>query len=713
MAYVAKNGGDWNNYNYILNNNLILNDVEIKWNDSGECINGESLKEWSPIGRFFGVFDGNGYAVSGVYINQAESDNVGFFSAASDDNTHASIKNLSVVNSYVCGKSNVGGIVGNFGARWDDKDSYLQNCTFSGYVRALSEKAGGIMGNGGGGYGGSCSDLFNYGTVQADSYGGGIAGSCYQLTRSYNYGTVSYAKGISESNSDDSGRNFGGITGGSGNCSYCINFGTVSGISAVGGIVGEKDTGTGTISGCENKGIVSGKEKVGGISGASESERLEYCKNSGTVSGERYVGGIVGYRYKGCYPKSYTVTNAYNAGRVSGETYVAGIVGFADDGTYLVSVYNIGTIDSSGISGAILCADNYKWGKTVAYDCFYEKARTPNIFGCGYEGVTGDSGGIQAKTAAELKSIDTYPPEKYSDDGYRYGWNINDKYNRGWILKNDFNNGYPGFVWEYNETIAHPAERISLSKNSLSLEAMETAQLEATVYPNDTFNKNVAWTSDNPTIAAVDENGLVTAYKKGKATITATTVDGTNISDSCLVTVKSTAYITENIADLETPHPYENNCNDVWIYERTEAPYLRITFDAQTTTEENSDYLYIYDGNGKEVGKYTGTELAGKTVYVKGDTVKIKLVSDNAGNAWGFKVTDVKSDGIVYGDLNGDGEISATDVTMTRRFYRGNQELTPEQQECVDVDLNGEITAADVTIIRRYYRGVISEIPVI
>lgn len=262
-------------------------------------------------------------------------------------------------------------------------------------------------------------------------------------------------------------------------------------------------------------------------------------------------------------------------------------------------------------------------------------------------------------------------------------------------------------------TVVQPAERISLNRNSVSLEATETAQLEATVYPNNTFNKNVTWTSDDPTIAAVDENGLVTAYKKGKATITATAADGTGVNNSCLVTVKNTAYMTKSIADLETSHPYENNCSDVWVYERAGATYLELTFDAQTNIEEDFDYLYIYDSEGNEIGKYTGTELAGQTVYVKGDTVKIKLVSDSAGNAWGFKVTDVKSDGIVYGDLNGDGEISATDVTMTRRFYRGNQELTPEQQECVDVDLNGEITAADVTIIRRYYRGVISEIPVI
>ena len=80
--------------------------------------------------------------------------------------------------------------------------------------------------------------------------------------------------------------------------------------------------------------------------------------------------------------------------------------------------------------------------------------------------------------------------------------------------------------------------------------------------------------------------------------------------------------------------------------------------------------------------------------------------------AGGFKVTDIKSDGIIYGDLNGDGEINSTDITMARRYYKGNLELTPEQVECLDLNLDGEINSTDITILRRYYKGAISEIPI-
>ena len=49
-------------------------------------------------------------------------------------------------------------------------------------------------------------------------------------------------------------------------------------------------------------------------------------------------------------------------------------------------------------------------------------------------------------------------------------------------------------------------------------------------------NQNVIWESSNPSVASVDNTGLVTAKAKGKATIKVTTADG-KYSCSCAVTV--------------------------------------------------------------------------------------------------------------------------------------------------------------------------------
>ena len=84
------------------------------------------------------------------------------------------------------------------------------------------------------------------------------------------------------------------------------------------------------------------------------------------------------------------------------------------------------------------------------------------------------------------------------------------------------------------------AETITLDKTEISLEATETATLVATVLPELTTNKSVAWTSSNEAVATVDANGVVTAIALGEAVITATTTDGTNLSATCKVTVVPT-----------------------------------------------------------------------------------------------------------------------------------------------------------------------------
>ena len=190
-------------------------------------------------------------------------------------------------------------------------------------------------------------------------------------------------------------------------------------------------------------------------------------------------------------------------------------------------------------------------------------------------------------------------------------------------------------------TVLQPVTGINLNKSSLTMDALGTFQMTASVYPDSANDKRITWSSSDPAIASVDENGLVTALKKGTATITAAAMDGSGVKSTCKVTVSNTAYVCTDPAQLESPHNYDNSCTDVWSYRLDGASSLNVTFDARTEMEDGFDYLYILDGSDKEVGKYTGKELAGKTVSVPGDTVQIRMASDKGNNAWGFKVTSV------------------------------------------------------------------------
>ena len=78
---------------------------------------------------------------------------------------------------------------------------------------------------------------------------------------------------------------------------------------------------------------------------------------------------------------------------------------------------------------------------------------------------------------------------------------------------------------------------VSLSQTSIGMNSGTTQQLSATVAPSSAFNKEVAWTSSDESVATVDQNGLVSAVAGGTCTITATSTDGSGVSATCSVSV--------------------------------------------------------------------------------------------------------------------------------------------------------------------------------
>ncbi len=65
-----------------------------------------------------------------------------------------------------------------------------------------------------------------------------------------------------------------------------------------------------------------------------------------------------------------------------------------------------------------------------------------------------------------------------------------------------------------------------------------TISLKTVVYPKTASNKILKWKSDNPAVATVNEEGIVTAQTSGTTTITATTTDGTKKKISCKIKVR-------------------------------------------------------------------------------------------------------------------------------------------------------------------------------
>ena len=94
---------------------------------------------------------------------------------------------------------------------------------------------------------------------------------------------------------------------------------------------------------------------------------------------------------------------------------------------------------------------------------------------------------------------------------------------------------------------------LTIENNNVEMFIGEKLQLISHLSPDDATEKALLWSSDNPDVAFVDENGIVTAHQKGSARITATTTDASLLTASCVVTIK------EEPVKLEIQNSYYSN----------------------------------------------------------------------------------------------------------------------------------------------------------
>lgn len=209
-------------------------------------------KEWTPIGNhsnpFKGNFNGDNHTVTGMQIS-GELDRVGLFGECTRYNVYSAIKNITVKDSVINGKSGVGAIVGSA------VEINIENCRSIANKIKGERRVGGICGYFCGySHGGKVSQCYNSSKVTGRKSAGGIAGmgdrcsaeNCLntgEITVTTT-GTQSACGGIFGTFNDTNTTLPATIT-------ACVNLGKVSGGKSFGGIVGSTDSGsTGHVSNC-------------------------------------------------------------------------------------------------------------------------------------------------------------------------------------------------------------------------------------------------------------------------------------------------------------------------------------------------------------------------------------------------------------------------------------------------------------------------------
>ena len=215
-----------------------------------------TCKDWTPIGgngivSFTGIFDGQGYTISGLKISGTHESDIGLFGY-----NEGMIKNLNVIG-YVEGSEDAALLVG-------ENKGTVENCHTQG--TAVGRTVGGV--------------------VARNVSGGTItkSGSSAIVT-----GTVDDAGGLA-------GYNDGMI-------SMCWAKGNVSGsANYIGGLVGINEE---TVENCYARGVVtSTKNNVGGLLGRNSYGTVTNSYSTGKVN-EGSGGGLIGSNYGG------TITNSY------------------------------------------------------------------------------------------------------------------------------------------------------------------------------------------------------------------------------------------------------------------------------------------------------------------------------------------------------------------------------------------------------------------
>ena len=141
-------------------------------------------------------------------------------------------------------------------------------------------------------------------------------------------------------------------------------------------------------------------------------------------------------------------------------------------------------------------------------------------------------------------------------------------------------------------------------------------------------------------------------------------------------------YATVNVSrELypESEHPYQNNARHNFAFEYPSAVSLSVTFSDKTQTEDTYDLIYVYNSENRIVGKYSGTELAGKTVNIDGASFRVRFYSDHSKTFYGFSIDNIEAKVIVNSydtDCDRQESRSAAVNPYTEHDYRNNADET-------------------------------------
>ena len=152
---------------------------------------------------------------------------------------------------------------------------------------------------------------------------------------------------------------------------------------------------------------------------------------------------------------------------------------------------------------------------------------------------------------------------------------------------------------------------------ALTVAAGKTAKINASVV--NATNKGLLFVSDTPSVAKVDENGVVTGVKAGSAMITIVSVEDSSVKTYCVVTVKKA---TQTVGIIDREATYKKGSKYYWTDGVTSAEVKDAIAELKGEDEINVivDVTSESNSNKTILSRYAITRLA---KYADSLTVKV------------------------------------------------------------------------------------------
>lgn len=177
---------------------------------------------------------------------------------------------------------------------------------------------------------------------------------------------------------------------------------------------------------------------------------------------------------------------------------------------------------------------------------------------------------------------------------------------------------------DFNTILCYQSGTVKVRKievEAVPCEVGQSVQLHATVSPIESTNTALCWTSSDPEIMSVDDNGVITRHKEGAVRITCHAADGTTTKGTADYTGASIEETASNEEVTIKPNPVRDGALN--IISTLPVTDIELYSSSGAMTRKQSAELGYMDVSALPSGIYFAKITAGEKIYTR----KVVIIS--------------------------------------------------------------------------------------